>query len=97
MSCVPSNGHSLVSVRSKVESVGDEKSLDTRLCGGNRAALERLLQFGCELRLFNSELQKEHGHSPANDKLLNVWCSGCNADRQTERQRDEQTDRQTDG
>ena len=61
----------LVSVR-RMEKVVDDKSLDMRLCGGNRPALERLLQFGHELQLFNSELRKEHGANPSNDKLLQV-------------------------
>jgi hypothetical protein len=58
-----------VTLHTRMEKKVDE-SLDMRLCGGNRPALERLLQFGHELQLFNSELRKEHGVNPSNDKLL---------------------------
>ena len=50
---------------------GDEASA-TKLSAVRASSLERLLQFGRDLQLLNSELKREHGPCPADDKLLQV-------------------------
>ncbi|XP_065827758.1 ran-binding protein 9-like isoform X2 [Oscarella lobularis] len=48
---------------------GDEASA-TKLSAVRASSLERLLQFGRDLQLLNSELKREHGPCPADEKLL---------------------------
>ena len=43
-----------------------------QLCGGNPAAIERMLQFGRELQTMSVQLKREYGKNEANKKALQV-------------------------
>ena len=45
-----------------------------QLCGGNPAAIERMLQYGRELQSMSVQLKQQYGKNPANKKALQV-CS----------------------
>ena len=43
-----------------------------QLCGGNQAAIEKMLQFGKDLQAMSQQLRREYGKNPANKKALQV-------------------------
>ncbi len=43
-----------------------------QLCGGNQAAVEKMLQFGRELQGMSVQLCREYGKNEANKKALQV-------------------------
>lgn len=43
-----------------------------QLCGGNRAATERMIQFGRELQVLSEQLFREYGKNTAHKKMLQV-------------------------
>ena len=42
------------------------------MCGGNEAAIEKMLAFGRELKMMSHRLRKEFGKNEANKKALQV-------------------------
>ena len=44
-----------------------------QLCGGNQAAVEKMLQFGRELQAMSVQLCREYGKNETNKKALQVY------------------------
>lgn len=42
------------------------------MCGGNEAAIQKMLAFGRELKMMSQKLRKEFGKNEANKKALQV-------------------------
>lgn len=43
-----------------------------QLCGGSRAATERMIQFGRELQVLSEQLCRDYGKNTAHKKMLQV-------------------------
>ena len=49
-----------------------ESTSGKQLCGGNRTAIEKMLQFGRELQAMSQHLRRQFGHSDTNKKAIQV-------------------------
>ncbi|KAK7114787.1 ran-binding protein 9-like isoform X3 [Littorina saxatilis] len=65
--CMNGNSHNL--------EAGDAEDMDVegsgkQLCGGNRTAIEKMLQYGRELQSMSQHLRRQFGHSDTNKKAI---------------------------
>ena len=50
----------------------DNSSQRRQMCGGNEAAIEKMLFFGRELKVMSQRLRREYGKNETNKKALQV-------------------------
>ncbi|KAK7483031.1 hypothetical protein BaRGS_00025694 [Batillaria attramentaria] len=68
--CMNGNSHPYDTDACEMEDMDVEGPSSKQLCGGNRLAIEKMLQFGRELQGMSQQLRQQFGHSETNKKAI---------------------------